>query len=325
MEFYVNDASLIDHIHDGNFEKIADVLVELAKLRTALPKESMLEITYSLTQQKHQDNTTLISKFYGFRDREKKKLILAWFNTAQSNSIDVSGKQFFFLNNDVTNTALGHICHHIPTDKIIAKLYRTFSFESGNQDYLIKLIDVESKRDNPTRKISIKNDWTLEEIKKVACNQIELDSWPQLLEYARIMYPNLLIQEETLKHPKSRGMQSNKSIIKAMSDRLEVLDSYVSDYLVQGKEGEKGKKLREENFPGYITSRNWFSDEVKEDKAKFEDDLTFKNYKGESIFATWHGKVNIEEPFRCYFKWPFTNHKLSKLEILYIGPKITIG
>jgi hypothetical protein len=76
-------------------------------------------------------------------------------------------------------------------------------------------------------------------------------------------------------------------------------------------------------FQDYVAGTNKFSDESESNKLNMVSALTFAHpdKPGETLFCSWHGKVNYSFPIRIHFKWPEDN--VTPLYLVYIGRHIT--
>lgn len=68
-----------------------------------------------------------------------------------------------------------------------------------------------------------------------------------------------------------------------------------------------------------IVNAGWYN------QREFCSELTFSDPEnaGKFIFAHWHGKIS-RRFYRIHFEWPITKD-MSRLKVLYLGPKITKG
>ncbi len=221
----------------------------------------------------------------------------------------------FFLDYDVTKSALAVIAKRL-SNKISCTL---FSFEIGNRGYLVDPLDVKHfKKEVLVGSYPILNFWELKQLENHIIDQYKIKTWPELLEVAKLQFPNLDFGD-ILKHPKCSGMPNNIPLFHNILSKLEILNQYAEDYLNNGKEGQIAKNLKKEFFHG---DKAWFSDESPTNKIVFKNQLRFKSKNRGKVSAPMHGKIN-EPAYRIHFEWPF-NNSMKKLEILYIGPKITV-
>ena len=96
---------------------------------------------------------------------------------------------------------------------------------------------------------------------------------------------------------------------------LDILDRL----LATGRGSHEGRRLYEDHFMG---DRAWFSDSSDREKRRFRRELTFPSpdASGETMFCTWHGKVN-NPPYRIHISWPVPPG--GQLHVVYVGLKIT--
>ncbi len=99
-----------------------------------------------------------------------------------------------------------------------------------------------------------------------------------------------------------------------------MLNDYVAGRTEDGVEGPAAREIVETYFIG---DRALFTGESATNQRVFAKDMTFRQASGGDYFAHWHGKIG-HRFFRMHFEWPLEKHR-KKLEIFYLGPKITKG
>jgi len=145
--------------------------------------------------------------------------------------------------------------------------------------------------------------------------QTPVQSWGQLVEYAKLHYENVVFLpsfEMGLK-----GQPFSHTIAEHALFLLSVVDELKTCFDDSGHRTRKGDEIIASYFTG---DRARFSDESPTNKIGFRRDLTFKKDDGTDVFCSFHGKIS-HNYFRLHMSWPVT--KNDPLCIAYLGPKIT--
>ena len=144
-----------------------------------------------------------------------------------------------------------------------------------------------------------------------------ISSWNQLETISRRRFQLLSFAAESFRrldgHPFVPGAADR------IITRLDVLNRLMGFADAAGRRTPEGQRLFQEHFTG---DKAWFSDSSDTEKREFSRELTFQHplINGESLFCTWHGKVN-HPPFRIHFSWPVPPG--GQLHVVYVGLKIT--
>ena len=140
-----------------------------------------------------------------------------------------------------------------------------------------------------------------------------IDSWSQLETVSRQRFQQLSFTANSFRY--LDGQPFAPGAAARILSRLDILDRLWD----RGLESPEGRRLYEDHFTG---DRAWFSDSSQREKRKFKQELSFPSpvAGGETLFCTWHGKVN-HPPYRIHFSWPVPPG--DKLHVVYVGLKIT--
>ncbi len=142
-------------------------------------------------------------------------------------------------------------------------------------------------------------------------------SWGELEIAARRRFQRLFFAADSFRYLDGQPFVPGAAI--RILSRLGVLDRLMGLVDGFGHRTTQGQRLYEDNFTG---DRAGFSDSSDTEKREFSRELTFRHpvIDDESLFCTWHGKVN-HPPFRIHFSWPTPPG--GELYVVYIGLKIT--
>jgi hypothetical protein len=213
----------------------------------------------------------------------------------------------------VTNTAIGEaaICRSRGLSRELISL--------DPSDWLFTPIVVTWMRNETIRDdISVKNHWDIRTVQEsLAANPISIDSWGTLATHTQQACTRLTFASNAFDplagRPFSPGAAERIQVL------LYTLDKFKGCFDEDGKRNAEGHKLYTEHFTG---EKAWFSDSSDTEKNDFKNELTFSHpgVSGQTLFATWHGKVKTPQ-IRIHFSWPVRSD--TPLYVLYVGPKIT--
>jgi hypothetical protein len=195
----------------------------------------------------------------------------------------------------------------------------TYSFVGGQVDFAISPLEVDHGLPGDRYgRYSVANLWDIDTlVGQALAAEPPIRSWPALVEAARRRFPNLEIGE----------LQANSALARepfeaSLRDRslelMKVLNDYVANRNENGIEGPLARELIETYFTG---DRALFTGESTTNQDLFAKEMTFSRASGGSYFAHWHGKIS-RRVFRLHIEWPLEKDR-KKLEIFYLGPKIT--
>ena len=176
-------------------------------------------------------------------------------------------------------------------------------------------ITVTWRRDATTfTDIDLGNYWdapTLEDDLRQADPVIE--SWNRLEAVSRQRFQQLNFTANSFHYLVGQPFSPGAAV--RILSRLDILDRLRA----AGQGSSEGRRLYEDHFTG---DKAWFSDSSDREKRNFRQELTFPSpdVRGETLFCTWHGKVN-NPPYRIHFSWPAPPG--GQLHVVYVGLKIT--
>ena len=212
----------------------------------------------------------------------------------------------------VTDTALGEAAY---------RLYHGTECGLVSIDpssWLFSPLSVEWHEGESDKSVDVPNYWDVESLTSALdAEPVSLGSWRDLETVAQTRCPSLTFSPDCFK-PLS-GHPLGVSAVHALLSRLIVLHDLKNAFDEHGQRTAKGEEIIQTHFAG---TEAWFSDSSSTEKATFRRDLTFPHpaKAGETLFCTWHGKVNTPK-LRIHFSWPV---RVSEpLYVVYVGPKIT--
>ncbi|MBA6098372.1 hypothetical protein H4C80_14690 [Pseudomonas juntendi] len=224
----------------------------------------------------------------------------------------VADDYFEHQNVDVTDTALGEAARAT----LSGAKSNLISFKGGGFDYRPVAVQ-HGITEDILGKIELQNEWDFSHIRHIliAATPPPLN-WHQMLEQSIHKFENLafspLCIDQLLAEPFS------SYVVERVFELCKVLDEYAKILRMSGKPTARSNEILAQHFSG---EKAWFTDESDTNKRNFAEKLRFKNFDGEGkTSCPWHGKIKTPQ-YRLHFKWPLTPG--DRLEIFYIGPKIT--
>ena len=317
MSCYVNDRSIQGQFDGNGFEKLMIELSKLAKLRLkpSVPKNSLF-VTNTLLDHKI-ENVKLIKRVMNSQLQKEKKLIEAWLRTAAimiDNEIDLStiGK-VELKGNDVTNSALGLVS----VNNFLGEENTVFSLQGADCMFLVNPLELTYKEsDKEPLEIPVQNFVDIIQLETVLTGLDIPDSWSSMIDYVKKRFTNLEFGM-LAKNSNFKKIIFDPDISSKAIELLNILNDYVSDFDENGRAGEIAQEIVEQQFGGPRFSLE--SDSNLSSKSK---KLTFKGLDGKNRVVSAHGKLRHRE-YRLHFDWPYKKKKKEKLEIYYLGPKLT--
>ncbi len=174
------------------------------------------------------------------------------------------------------------------------------------------------RNDTVKENIFVANHWDLRTVQQsLAANPVRIDSWGNLATQVQRACTRLTFASDAFDplvgHPFSIGAAKRIQVL------LYTLHEFKGCFDKDGKRNAEGNRLYTEHFTG---GKAWFSDSSGTEKNQFENELTFSHPElpGQTLFATWHGKVKTPQ-IRIHFSWPVRSDRA--LYVVYVGPKIT--
>ena len=323
LQLFLNDASIQEQF-TGNYDEFFEICNDLLKLRRNIPQFGRkFVITSFLMNPGNENIKNLRDTIFNLsvsnpEEKNTKRGILLWLTKGPFEYPEyqcLPSDKYLYDKVDISQTGLG-----------LATIWKqhgnesnVFSFEGGQVKFTADQLIVEyHENGNYIEKYSLDNFTKVDAIKQIASNLIQIGNWTEMLEVARTLYSNLVIGD-IFKVSNLNGIPFREVVCDDVLNLLGILNNYVEGCDQNGTENPEAKEIREKYFIGKLAK---FTDEADADKVEFERKLWFKRKFGEDYFATWHGKVN-QDRFRIYFDWPLNKGDPEKIEIFYIGEKIT--
>ena len=322
-KWFLNDASIQEQ-YVGKFGEFLEICDGLLKLRENFAQfRSQFSVVNFLMNPANENIKELRDNLFNLTvcnpiEKNIKRGILNWFTKGPFEYPEyqsLPSDKYFFNSLDVSLTGLG-----------LATIWKqhgnessVFSFEGGEIDFTTNELTVMYHENSQyIDQFSLDNIAKLDLLKQIVLKLDLIENWMDMLNVARKRYSNLVIGD-IFKVSNLGGTPFREVVCNDVLNLLGKLDEYAENCDQKGNEGPRAKELREKYFIG---QRAKFTDEADADKVEFERKLWFKRKNGEDYFATWHGKVN-QDKFRIYFDWPMNEGDPEKIEIFYIGEKIT--
>ena len=172
--------------------------------------------------------------------------------------------------------------------------------------------------DEQQQLIAVANHWSIASVlESLAKSPLPIQSWGGLAERMRTSCQRLVFADDAfdplVSHPFVYGASERiQLLLRKLNDLAGCIDK-------DGQRTADGDRINEAYFKG---NRPWFTDSSDTEKNTFRQELTFRcpENLSESLFCTWHGKVNSPK-LRVHFSWP---PQLNRpVYVVYVGPKIT--
>ncbi len=263
--------------------------------------------------------TNVREALFEIRDRDLKAATLSWLDKTgpfvDDDRLDEADDYFEYRDIEITSTGLGEAARRVKAGTECA----TFSFVGGAIDYAIDPLAVDhGLREERYGRYLVPNLWETDALVSHGLAAGEpIRSWAALVEGARHRFPYLEIGLLD-----SRPVLAREPFEASVRDRalelLKVLNDYVAGRTEDGAEGPAAQAIIQSYFAG---DRALFTGESSTNQKYFAKDMTFQRVSGGNYFAHWHGKIS-HRFFRLHFEWPLERDR-KKLEIFYLGPKIT--
>lgn len=318
MRWYLNDASLQGQFSDRTeFETVLRGLIA-ARVRIPAIRQN-LRSTRLLPEAMIAPETNMRRALLELRDKDLKTATFSWLDKTgpfiEDERLEEIDDYFEYRNVEVTSTGLGEAARRTKAGTQCA----TYSFIGGETDYTINPLEVDhGLSEERYGRYSVTNLWQAEAlIDHALAAQAPIRSWSALAEAARQRFPNLefgaLDTISTLASEPFEASLRDRSL-----ELMKVLNDYVAGRTEDGTEGPAAREIVETYFTG---DRALFSGESPTNQKLFAVEMTFPRISGGYYLAHWHGKIS-HRFFRMHFEWPLEKDR-KKLEIFYLGPKIT--
>lgn len=318
MRWYLNDASLQGQFADrAEFEGVLRGLI-FARARIPAIRQN-LRSTRSLQEAMVASATNVRRALFELRDKELKAATFSWLDKTgpfvDDDRLDEVDDYFEYRDVEISATGLGEAARRTKAGTECT----TYSFAGGTIDYSVSPLEVDhGLREERYGRYAVTNLWQTDAlVDQALAAEAPTQSWPDLVATARQRFVNLEIGPLNA-NPALASEPFEASIRDRSLELMKVLNDYVGHRNEDGAEGPAGRALVETFFTG---DRALFTGESATNRKFFEQEMTFRRVSGGRFFAHWHGKISHRH-FRMHFEWPLERSR-KKLEIFYLGPKIT--
>ena len=312
VELIFNDLSIHQQFHDASlFRQAINRLMEMRGIARTSGRE--LYCHRGTSNLLVNSTTSLFQEIQNF-PLEQKRVILSWL-TRQGpfweDALEHDFNEVFECHDDiVTDTGLGEAAYR----SVLGTDCRLVSLTPSQWDYspiIVKWLTT------TTTDIQVHNHWEPQALED-AMQQTEapVASWAHLEAQSRQRFLRLTFTRDSFKDLEGRPFAEGGA--QRILKRLEVLNRLMGEVASNGQLTAEGQHLYQNYFVG---ERARFSDSSDTEKSQFRQKLTFRDPDGNSLFCTWHGKVN-QPPFLIHFSWPVPPG--GQLYVVYVGWKITI-
>lgn len=320
MEFHVNELSL-----SGQFATPLDFKEALEPLLRLRHTEPLLQNFLYCSRRFHECRVMRDADFSqtvrAMGDGSFLSVVLRWLNKAgpfwDDERYPNEDDLFYYESHEVTEQGLGEAARR----SIAGTHAGTFSFQGSAPPFGCSPLSViHGFPEDPITTVELDNCWDAEQVKKKIEVSVRCATWPDVLGEIIRRYDGLTFADDAMEPmlptPFSAGVRER------IFERLEVLNRLVAESDDDGKFSPTGLELLNDHFVG---GKGWFSDESPSNKDAFKKDLTFKlpDGEGEKALCSWHGKIKTPQT-RIHFQWPRPKGQ-RKIQVVYIGPKITKG
>ena len=312
VELIFNDLSIHQQLHDASlFRQAINRLMEMRGI--ALTSGRELYCHRGTSNLLVNPTTSLFQEIQNF-PLEQKRVILSWL-TRQGpfweDTLEHDFNEVFECRDDiVTDTGLGETAYR----NVLGTDCRLISLTPSQWDYspiIVKWLTT------TTTDIQVHNHWEPQALKGALLHaEAPVESWAQLESQSRQRFDRLTFLDGSFQD--LNGRPFNYGVAERIRERLNTLNRLMGEMDNQGRMTAEGQHLYQNYFVG---ERAKFSDSSDTEKNQFRQKLTFRDPDGNSLFCTWHGKVN-RPPFRIHFSWPVPTG--GQLYVVYVGWKITV-
>lgn len=220
---------------------------------------------------------------------------------------------FFYGEVDVTAAGLGEAARRLLNEGDVESL----SFRNATPSFDDSpVVLTHGLLESPIGKLSIPN-WTDLEALLASCTERPAlpSCWQASLDALALAFPNVWFAPNLIE------FLDGEPFVPYVHERVLVLLSVLSvmleTRLADGSWSDRGKELYDLHFTG---DKAWFTDESDANKTKFKNALSFRAESGAKQLCPFHGKIKTPQ-YRIHFPWPL--EKGDRLEIVYVGPKLT--
>ena len=320
MRWYLNDASLQGQFADrSEFERVLRGIIG-ARARIPAIRQG-LRSTRSFHEAMVAPGANVRQSLFELRDKDLKAAMFSWLDKTgpfvdDDRQVEVDD-YFEYRDMEVTATGLGEAARRTKAGVKCA----TYSFVGGDIDFAVTPLEVDhGLREERYGSYSVANVWETGALVNLALEVgAPIRSWPALVETARQRFPKLEIGELHANSALARE-PFEASLCNRSFELMKILNDYVVGRNENDVEGPISREIVETYFTG---ERALFTGESTTNQNQFAKEMTFNRISGGSYFAHWHGKIS-HRFFRMHIEWPLAKNR-KKLEIFYLGPKITKG
>ena len=317
MQWYVNDASLQSQYEAAHFEQILRSLLN-ARSRVFELKQN-LRTSRSLLEAFAARGVTIRQILQRCKDKDLRTAVFSWLDRTgpfvEDDRLPEPDDYFECQHAEVTDTGLGEATRRTKAGDSCA----AYSFEGGFTNFAVNPLMVDhGLRDDRQGRYAIFNLWSVDQLVDHAlASGPAITSWEHLVNGARAKFKHLEIAalhtNEMLAREPFEASVRNRCLV-----LMRMLDDYMADRRLDGKEGAASRAIVDAHFTG---ERALFTGESTSNERSFRRELTFIGTDRREVFAPWHGKIS-HRYFRMHFEWPLRPER-QKLAVLYLGPKIT--
>ena len=298
-------------------------LYELARIqydhRAEIGKFYVSETLMKRKIQNNQELQTLITKFASKGISQlKKEVILAWISTSMDRDVySIRAEEEYYLN----EINLGKSALSLAAKRISEGINCTvFSIEGGEDDFYFNPLKVaQCISSKQVDLFSVDNYWNKHDFKSKLLGRDLIDSWESMTNFAERIYPYLEFGKFLDNSRKLDKRNFDRDICEKVLDLFHILNEYAENNDENRNENERATEIRKKYF---LRKSDKFAPESAPNKKKFRKKLTFMSTRRAPQFADFHGRIR-EINFRLHVESPLSNWN-KKIEIFYLGPKITM-
>lgn len=315
MELLLNDLSINGQFLDISGFKIAiNRIMTMRQIARQYGRELYCHRNVFNAQVTQEYNLPQAIQFF---KRDQQRVIMSWLSQHGPFWEDFrrhkSDEYLEFDGNVVTDFAIGEAayCSHLGFQRdLVSMTPSSWEFSPIIVNWVTD--------DDSTQHLNVVNHWEVDKLEShLREASAPISSWVELEKVAKVRCPGLTFSIDSFEFLASHPFISSAAThILVLLDILNRLKYCFDEHGTRTKEGDK---IFQEHFTG---EKAWFTDSSPSEKNDFKKELTFRHPElgDQSLFCTWHGKVNTPK-FRIHFSWPVCFDK--PLYVVYVGPKIT--